>query len=136
MPEQGAQQIAATAEQDRVRPVAHNLLATLDAVVPATVVHHAVKDVRRALWALDRAAASIDTRPARTWTFFGHWEADRIVVDYTQPGQVWDDRQDDSVTWPQGLWAASGSGATVEEAKAAAIAAYLDEAEDEAPLSG
>jgi len=60
------------------------------------------------------------------WTFVGHWEDYRIVVEYVLDGEVQDDREDDG-TWEQGLWAAAGSGATVEEAQAAAIAEYEDE---------
>lgn len=63
-----------------------------------------------------------ETAPG-TWTFFGHWEADRIVVEYHQAGRVSDPRVDTGY-WEQGLWAASGSGATVEDAQAAAVAEY------------
>lgn len=78
----------------------------------------------------DHDAALKDARkwPAdKTWTFVGHWENDRIVVEYIRPGEVVDDR-DDTGFWEQGLWAASGTGATVEEAEANVIAEY------EAPL--
>lgn len=45
-------------------------------------------------------------------------------------GEVEDDRDDDG-EWPEGLWAASASGATIEEAQAAAIAEYEDALHDE-----
>lgn len=61
-----------------------------------------------------------------TWTFFGHWENDRIVVEYAIPGLV-DDPREDVGHWEQGLWADAASGATREEAQAAAIAEYEDE---------
>lgn len=61
--------------------------------------------------------------PTLTWTFFGHWEDDRIVVDCAVPGTVEDVRDDDG-RWDQGLWAASASGTTFEQARAAAIAEY------------
>jgi hypothetical protein len=64
----------------------------------------------------------------RTWTFFGHWENDRVVVEWYEDGEVDDDREDTG-EWDQGLWAASAQGASVEEAQTAAIAEY------ETPLS-
>ncbi len=128
MPEQQARQAALTAEQQRIQQLADNLLATLDAVVPGNLIHDAVEDARRALRTISRNVHTIHTRPPTTWTFCGHWDNDRIVVEYALPGDLSDDRQDDG-TWPQGLWAAAGSGATVEEAQAAAIAAYQDNGE-------
>jgi hypothetical protein len=62
----------------------------------------------------------------QTWTFVGHWENDRIVVEYAIPGNVEDERIDTGY-WEQGLWAAPASGATIEEAQAAAIAEYEDD---------
>lgn len=62
-----------------------------------------------------------------TWTFVGHWEGDRIVVEYVLPGDVQDEREDTGY-WPEGLWASSASGDTVEEAQNAAIAEYEDPA--------
>lgn len=59
----------------------------------------------------------------QTWTFFGHWEEDRIVVEYVLPG-IEEDERIDVGYWEQGLWAASGSGATMAEAQAAVIAEY------------
>jgi hypothetical protein len=66
------------------------------------------------------------------WTFFGHWYQDRIVVEYHTPGEVNDDRVDTGA-WEQGLWAASGEAATVEEAQAAVIAEYEDGEAGSAP---
>jgi hypothetical protein len=62
------------------------------------------------------------TRPY-TWTFFGHWEGGKLVIEYTEDGEVSDDR-DDTGYWPEGLWAASAQGATIEEAEANARAEY------------
>jgi hypothetical protein len=129
MPERPVRQAALTAEQQRIQQLADNLLATLDAVVPANVVHYAVEDARRALRTISRTVRTIHTRPPTAWTFCGHWDNGRIVVDDdVLPGEVSDDRQDGG-TWPEGLWAAAGSGATVEEAQVAVIAAYQDDDE-------
>lgn len=59
----------------------------------------------------------------QTWTFVGHWEDDRIVIDYVLDGEQEDDREDVG-EWEQGLWAASASGATIAEAEAAAVDEY------------
>lgn len=128
MPEQDPPEAMPTAEQHRIQQLADNLLATLAAVVPKHVVHYAVEDTRHALRTIRRKVHTIGTRPPTTWTFFGHWDNDRVVVEYTLPGDVSDDREDNG-TWPQGLWATSGSAATVEEAQAVAIAAYQDDGE-------
>ena len=64
-----------------------------------------------------------------TWTFMGHWENDRIVVEYAVPGEVEDEREDTGY-WDEGLWAASGSGETLEEAQATAVAEYESVLED------
>ena len=70
----------------------------------------------------------------QTWTFVGHWEDDRIVVEYVLPGEQQDDRID-SGYWEQGLWAAAGCGATLEEAQAAVVAEYEAEyREPEEPM--
>lgn len=61
--------------------------------------------------------------PTQTWTFFGHWEGKRVVVESAKPG-TWQDARDDDGRWPEGLWAAAASGTTFEEARAAAIAEY------------
>lgn len=58
-------------------------------------------------------AAPLDDKP--TWTFVGHWENDRIVVEYVLPGDQQDVREDVG-HWEQGLFAAPGTGATQEEA--------------------
>lgn len=59
----------------------------------------------------------------------GHWENDRIVVEYAVPGEVEDEREDTGY-WDEGLWAASGSGETLEEAQATAVAEYESVLED------
>lgn len=64
----------------------------------------------------------------QTWTFVGHWENDRIVVEYVLPGEVPDDRIDTGY-WEQGLWAASGTGTDMEATQAAVIAEYEGEVE-------
>lgn len=61
--------------------------------------------------------------PHSTWTFFGHWDNDKIVVEYVLPGEV-EDHRVDTGAWPEGLWAASGSGTTQKEAMASVIAEY------------
>lgn len=114
-------------EQLRIKTLAQNLLATLDAVVPSSTIDYVVENNRRWLKDLAAQADTIKTAEPKTWTFCGHWEDDRIVVDYVLPGEVEDDRDDDSGEYPEGLWAASASGVTVEEARAAAIAEYEEE---------
>jgi hypothetical protein len=64
-----------------------------------------------------------------TWTFVGHWEGSEIVVEYVLPGEQEDDRIDTG-HWPEGLWAACGTGATQEEAQAAVVAEYEAEYRD------
>jgi hypothetical protein len=116
-----------TDEQRRLQHLIHNLLNTLDAVVPDNVAHVAVEEARRALAQLDRKVATVGTAPPRTWTFCGHWKGSSLVVDYVLAGDLWDDREDSEGVFPDGLWAASGSGDTVEEAEANAKAEYFDE---------
>jgi hypothetical protein len=65
-----------------------------------------------------------ETVAEKTWTFFGHWEDDRIVVDYAREGEHRDDRVDDG-RWEQGLWSDAGTGPTLEAAMAAAIEEYV-----------
>lgn len=65
------------------------------------------------------------TDQPQTWTFMGHWDNDRIVVEYAVAGEV-DDLRVDTGRWDQGLWAASGTGATMAEAEANAKAEYED----------
>jgi hypothetical protein len=60
----------------------------------------------------------------RTWTFIGHWENDRVVVEYHLPGEVDDSAREDTGLWEQGLWAASASGRTPAEAQDRAVAEY------------
>lgn len=62
-------------------------------------------------------------KPVQTWTFVGHWENDRIVVEYVLEGDV-DDVRIDAGYWEQGLWAAAGSGTDMAETQAAVIAEY------------
>jgi len=64
-------------------------------------------------------------RWVRTFTFFGHWQDDHIVVDYHVPGTVEDTRDDDR--WEQGLWSATASASTVERAQAAVLAPYASD---------
>lgn len=64
-----------------------------------------------------------------TWTFVGHWEDDRIVVEYVVPGEVMDPREDTGF-WEQGLFASSASGATQEEALAKVRAEYEAQYQD------
>lgn len=119
-------------EQLRIKTLAENLLATINATVPDSTIHYVVESSRRALRDLAAQAHTITTAPVRTWTFCGHWEGDSIVIDYTLPGVVQDERRDDSGQYPEGLWAAPASGATQEEAAKAAIAEY--EHDDDTPV--
>lgn len=63
------------------------------------------------------AEALIAATPEPTWTFVGHWDNDEIVVEYVLDGDVQDTREDTGF-WDQGLFAASASGATQDEALA------------------
>ncbi len=54
----------------------------------------------------------------QTWTFFGHWENDRLVIEWVESGGRDDDRVD-SGQWEQGLFASAASGLTVQAAEAA-----------------
>jgi hypothetical protein len=85
-------------------------------------------------WSADHAQDEVNegwacvgvARPQQTWTFVGHWDNDEIVVEHVVPGEYQDPRQDVGY-WPQGLFAASGTGATQEEALAAVRAEYEEE---------
>lgn len=61
--------------------------------------------------------------PQQTWTFVGHWDGGRIVVEYVLPGQQ-DDLREDTGYWDEGLWAAPGTGCDLEETQARVIAEY------------
>ncbi len=79
-------------------------------------------DETRALAALvdagyDAEHWSINRHPIKTWTFFGHWQDGKIVIEDTEEGTVRDLRQDNG-EYPQGMWAAAGTGRTIEEAEA------------------
>jgi len=71
-----------------------------------------------------------DKRPV--WTFFGHWENDRIVIDMHLPGVHEDTRVEDYDRWPEGLWCDTGHGDTVEEAEADARNGYYEADEEDA----
>lgn len=51
----------------------------------------------------------------QTWTFFGHWDCDELVMDAFVPGEFQDGREDDG-TYEQGLFCDSASAATWQEA--------------------
>lgn len=123
-------------EQLRIKHLAENLLATLNEVVPSNTIHYVVANNERWLKHLAEQAHTIPTVEPKTWTFMGHWVGDRIVIDYSVPGEVQDDRQDESGQYPEGLWASSASGATEEEAAAAAIDEYEDDDQDLASEEG
>ncbi len=72
------------------------------------------------------------TGQQQTWTFFGHWKDDHIVVEYSEPGDVPDDRRDTG-QWEQGLWAAAASGPDEATARTAALDEYEDDEEDGTP---
>lgn len=71
---------------------------------------------------LVRTALGHDCK-AQTWTFVGHWENDRIIVEYTLNGEQVDPREDTGY-WEQGLFAESASGLTQDEALAKIRARY------------
>lgn len=62
----------------------------------------------------------------KTWTIVGHWENGAIVVEYVLEGEHQDPRIDTGY-WDEGLFAAPGSGATMEEAIAAVRAEYEED---------
>lgn len=68
-------------------------------------------------------AASVAPPALKTWTFVGHWDNDRIVVEHTLEGEH-DDERVDTGYWEQGLFASSHSGATIAEAEATMRAEY------------
>lgn len=111
-------------EQRRIEVLARNLLATLDALVPDSTAHYVVEANRLWLELLIRDVGMVRTAPPHTWTFCGHWHGDQLVIDYSVPGEVQDDRPDDG-QHPEGLWAASASGETEAEAARAAVSAYV-----------
>lgn len=107
-----------------------NLENLIEELVPSNVAHYAVEGLKRNLITLKRELAERPTRVVGahgTWTFAGHWENDRIVVEHIVPGEVEDDREDTGY-WEQGLFAASASGTS----QADAFDKVLDEYE--APL--
>jgi hypothetical protein len=61
------------------------------------------------------AAQAAAAQPEQTWTFVGHWENDRIVVEYILNGEQVDPREDTGY-WEQGLFAEAESGFTQEDA--------------------
>ena len=60
-----------------------------------------------------------------TWTFVGHWASGRIVVDAVVEGDHADNRPDTG-EGEEGLWAATASAATEDEALALLRAEYED----------
>lgn len=70
------------------------------------------------------APTSVDE--PKTWTFFGHWNNDELEIEYAIPGEVSDERIGLGF-WDEGLWCDSGTGATIEEAQAAARAPYVSD---------
>lgn len=61
--------------------------------------------------------------PEPTWTFCGHWDGSRVVIEYELPGEVADQRVDVG-QHPEGLWASSYSAPTLELAQALAPLEY------------
>lgn len=60
--------------------------------------------------------------PTRTWTFFGHWNsAGELIIDHAVEGEHQDVYPDNGL-YDGGLWAASGTGPTLEAAEADARA--------------
>lgn len=73
---------------------------------------------------LDRQVPEL---PERTWTFLGHWRNDRIVVTETVTGEVTDPREADDRAYPEGLWAASGTGTDTYSVQAMVVGEYEGE---------
>lgn len=71
------------------------------------------------------------TLRTQTWTFLGHWDNDRIVIEHILRGDVPDDR-DDTGQWEQGLWSETATGTDLDTVKAAVINAAEAEHHDEA----
>lgn len=68
--------------------------------------------------------AVLPNAAAFTWTFCGHWnDGDSLDVEYALPGEQ-EDQRIDTGQWPGGLWAAAGTGRTMNIARADALAAY------------
>ncbi len=62
-----------------------------------------------------------------TWTFYGHWEGDdKIVIEYSITG-MHEDTREDTGQWESGLWAASASGHTEQQAECYARAEYAND---------
>lgn len=55
------------------------------------------------------------TTPRHTWTFFGHWDCDALVIEYVREGKHTDDREDTGY-WEQGMWCDTATAATKDEA--------------------
>lgn len=87
-------------------------------------------DARGVMIDLLQSGCDIVVKPENTWTFYGHWEGSHIEVEYYVDGIVADERADTGYH-EGGLWAAHGSGATVEEAQASTVAEYEDSEEDD-----
>src|SRR5690606_19015110 len=59
----------------------------------------------------------------RTVTLIGHWEGSTIVVEDVVDGEVEDDRPETGY-WAEGLWAAAGTGLSVEDIAASMLVEY------------
>jgi hypothetical protein len=57
------------------------------------------------------------------WTFFGHWEDGKVIIEYVENGVSVDDRDED-FEHEEGLFSATGHGRTVDEAERAVRAEY------------
>ena len=65
----------------------------------------------------------------KTWTFMGHWEGGEIVIEYHMEGEHEDLRIDNGY-WEEGLFAASASGLTYDDAEAKVRAEYAPSVAD------
>lgn len=108
-------------EQKRIEFMARNLRETLTEI--GDPQDETIIKALAATGALIDNAGSLATKPPTTWTFFGHWQGDQLVVEYSYPGEVQDEREDNG-EYPEGLWAAAASGATEAEAQANAVGEY------------
>lgn len=66
----------------------------------------------------------------QTWTFYGHWLDDELIIDHASIGSH-DDVYPDGGVWEQGPFADSGTGYTIEEAEGEVRARYEDNDDDD-----
>lgn len=81
---------------------------------------------------LDALIAKYRSEPApgtQTWTFYGHWDQDELVIDHASLGSH-EDVYPDQGLWDGGSFADTGTGCTLEEAEADLRAQYEGDEDD------